>query len=252
MEKEGSKTKKRTKEEEIEKEGRRSGWDAEKAFFERKSRTGNISASGGGFGWHVTTCDFRSCYGQPPQVQIRLCGSFFQKKKNVTRLLITDLLLSIHLLEERTCVYAVPFQQQFFFLHARHLKFARVSFSGSQLGAHDPGEIRSLTLYETPCCWVTTRPFKTRVIRPASTFGRHSWLTTRPGTLPDFSIVIFTTATQVCCVFGDNTLPRLVYTLHYQFTLIRSLQRSHACRHIHTFIHTYTQETIQDPTVTHR
>ena len=36
--KEGSKTKKRTKEEEIEKEGRRSGWDAEKILKERATQ----------------------------------------------------------------------------------------------------------------------------------------------------------------------------------------------------------------------
>ena len=42
-EKEGSEVKKRTKEEEIEKEERRSGWGAEKKIYERRSRTGDLN-----------------------------------------------------------------------------------------------------------------------------------------------------------------------------------------------------------------
>ena len=70
--KENERTKKRTQEEEIEKEGRRSGWDAEK-IFERKSCTDRFEPAtvapsnneshvvvtslscGGGFGW-VNNC----------------------------------------------------------------------------------------------------------------------------------------------------------------------------------------------------
>ena len=36
---------------------------------------------GGGFGWDVTTCDFRSRSALPSQVQIRPAALFFQKKK---------------------------------------------------------------------------------------------------------------------------------------------------------------------------